>query len=169
MAAMRMLRRDDMNVNLPSATARAYWVNPKRIQALSGNLPSTSTLLSGRTDSGIARQGTREFPSGCFIVDSVSSRASGHDGNHSSTKGPDMDSRQVSVAARTPIAGPSDVRRHIFDALRRKRECDLEELVLSCSSLTWNQVFLEIDRLSRTGEVRLVPRKAGVYAVRLPA
>lgn len=80
-----------------------------------------------------------------------------------------MDSRQVSVAARTPIPGPSEVRRHIFDALRRKRECDLEELVRGCSSFTWNQVFLEVDRLSRTGEVRLLPRKGGVYAVRLPA
>lgn len=80
-----------------------------------------------------------------------------------------MENRAVSVAARAPISGPTDVRRHIFDALRRKRECELEELVLDCSAYTWNQVFLEVDRLSRTGEVRLVPRKAGVYAVCLSA
>lgn len=69
------------------------------------------------------------------------------------------------------LAAPmgTDLRRHIFDALRRKQECDLEELARGCSSYTWNQVFLEVDRLSRTGEVRLVPRRAGVYAVRLTA
>ncbi len=80
-----------------------------------------------------------------------------------------MSNRHVSGRARTPIAAPSDVRRHIFDALRRTRECDLEELVRGCPAFTWNQVFLEVDRMSRTGEVRLVPRKAGAYAVRLPA
>lgn len=63
----------------------------------------------------------------------------------------------------------SDVRTHILDALRRKAECELEELVRVCPAFTWNQVFLEVDRLSRTGELRLVPRRAGVYAVRLSA
>lgn len=33
--------------------------------------------------------------------------------------------------------------------------CSLGELTFICSDLTWNQVFLEIDRLSRTGRVRL--------------
>lgn len=64
--------------------------------------------------------------------------------------------------------GRADVRAHILDALRRKYECDLEELVRVCPAFTWNQVFLEVDRLSRTGELRLLPRRAGVYAVRLP-
>lgn len=63
----------------------------------------------------------------------------------------------------------SDVRTRILDVLRKKPECELEELVRVCSAFTWNQVFLEVDRLSRTGELRLVPRRAGVYAVRLSA
>ncbi len=33
--------------------------------------------------------------------------------------------------------------------------CSLDELVFICSDLTWNQVFFEIDHLSRTGRVRL--------------
>lgn len=64
--------------------------------------------------------------------------------------------------------GRGDVRTHILDALRKRYECELEDLVRHCSAFTWNQVFLEVDRLSRTGEVRLVPRRAGVYAVQLP-
>jgi len=33
--------------------------------------------------------------------------------------------------------------------------CSLDELAFICSDLTWNQVFFEIDHLSRTGRVRL--------------
>jgi hypothetical protein len=34
-----------------------------------------------------------------------------------------------------------------------------------CANLTWNQVFLAVDRLSRRGEIRLVPRSRGAYTV----
>lgn len=34
-------------------------------------------------------------------------------------------------------------------------ECPLEGVVSLCPGLTWNQVFLAIDHLSRTGEVRI--------------
>jgi len=73
--------------------------------------------------------------------------------------------RRIVVAPANRQGVRNDVRTHILDALRRKAECDLEELVGRCPSLTWNQVFLEVDRLSRTGELRLMPRRAGVYAV----
>jgi len=43
-----------------------------------------------------------------------------------------------------------------------------EELLQACDSYTWNQVFLEVDRLSRNGELCLLYRKDGDYAVRLP-
>ncbi len=61
----------------------------------------------------------------------------------------------------------AEVRRQIISALERECECDLEDLVRLCASSTWNQVFLAIDRLSRTGEVRLRPKRAGGYAVTL--
>ncbi len=34
-------------------------------------------------------------------------------------------------------------------------ECPLEEIVDLCPDVTWNQVFLAIDHLSRTGQVRV--------------
>lgn len=34
-------------------------------------------------------------------------------------------------------------------------ECPLEEVVDLCPDVTWNQVFLAIDHLSRTGQVRV--------------
>ena len=46
--------------------------------------------------------------------------------------------------------------------------CDLEEVTRQCANLTWNQVFLAVDRLSRRGEIRLVPRGRGMYTVAFP-
>ena len=34
-------------------------------------------------------------------------------------------------------------------------DCSMEELVTLCPELTWNQVFLAIDYLSRAGEIRV--------------
>lgn len=34
-------------------------------------------------------------------------------------------------------------------------DCAIEEVVGLCPELTWNQVFLAIDYLSRTGQVRI--------------
>jgi len=34
-------------------------------------------------------------------------------------------------------------------------ECPLEEIMDLCPDITWNQVFLAIDHLSRTGQIRL--------------
>ncbi|HRI37207.1 MAG TPA: hypothetical protein PLO50_01495 [Nitrospira sp.] len=41
----------------------------------------------------------------------------------------------------------------------------LEEVVLECPDLTWNQLFCELDRLSRVGQVRLTMKGLGFYAV----
>ncbi len=41
----------------------------------------------------------------------------------------------------------------------------LEEVIFECSGLTWNQVFCELDRLSRAGQVRLTTKGSGLYAV----
>jgi hypothetical protein len=34
-------------------------------------------------------------------------------------------------------------------------DCSIEEVMTLCPELTWNQVFIAIDYLSRTGEVRV--------------
>jgi hypothetical protein len=63
----------------------------------------------------------------------------------------------------------SEITGQIVQMVKRRRACDMEDLVKACSSYTWNQVFLEVDRLSRTGELRLLSKRAGVYTVTLPA
>ncbi|BFU94897.1 MAG: protein of unknown function [Nitrospira sp.] len=63
----------------------------------------------------------------------------------------------------------SDITDRILETVKRTQVCEMEDLVRACSSYTWNQVFLEVDRLSRTGELRLLPKQGGVYAVTLPA
>lgn len=42
-----------------------------------------------------------------------------------------------------------------------------EQLVGTCPGLTWNQIFLEVDRLSRAGHVQLSQAKPGGYCIRL--
>lgn len=49
-------------------------------------------------------------------------------------------------------------------------DCPMEEVVGLCPELTWNQVFLAIDYLSRTGQVRVTMDPARTYRVQaLPA
>jgi len=47
----------------------------------------------------------------------------------------------------------------------RSSGSQLEEVVLECPGLTWNQVFCELDRMSRGGQVRLTMKSPGHYAV----
>jgi hypothetical protein len=56
----------------------------------------------------------------------------------------------------------------VIDVLHHTRACDLEEIMRQCANLTWNQVFLAVDRMSRRGEIRLVPRGRGAYTVTFP-
>lgn len=56
----------------------------------------------------------------------------------------------------------------ILEEVARSPGCLLEELVLACSDLSWNQVFVEVDRLSRRGELVLTMRGPGLYTVHLP-
>lgn len=62
----------------------------------------------------------------------------------------------------------SDLGGQILAVLNRMHEYDLEELLNDFPSYTWNQVFLEVDRMSRSGELRLLFRGPGLYAVSLP-
>ena len=56
----------------------------------------------------------------------------------------------------------------VIDILLHTRTCDFEEVMRQCSDLTWNQVFLAVDRLSRSGELILMPRGRGAYTVTFP-
>ena len=53
----------------------------------------------------------------------------------------------------------------MIDIVHRARACDLEEITRQCPNLPWNQVFLAVDGLSRSGELILVSRGRGLYTV----
>jgi hypothetical protein len=44
-------------------------------------------------------------------------------------------------------------------------DCPMEEIVGLCPDLTWNQVFLAIDYLSRTGQIRVTLDAGRTYRV----
>jgi hypothetical protein len=46
----------------------------------------------------------------------------------------------------------------VIDIMLHRRMCDLEEVTRQSTNLTWNQVFLAVDHLSRRGEIMLMPR-----------
>ena len=48
---------------------------------------------------------------------------------------------------------------------QRGTACPLEEVMELCPQLTWNQVFLAIDHLSRTGQVRVTMDVGKTYTV----
>ena len=60
------------------------------------------------------------------------------------------------------------VEEQVIDLVQRAYACDLEDVTRHCTNLTWNQVFLAVDRLSRRGELRLMPRGRGFYTVTFP-
>lgn len=53
----------------------------------------------------------------------------------------------------------------VLEVIIRSPGSMVDDVVLQCPDLTWNQVFLAIDRLSRAGTVRLTPKGQGFYAV----
>lgn len=56
----------------------------------------------------------------------------------------------------------------IIDLVHKTRACDLEEITSQCTKLTWNQVFLAVDRLSRSGEITLILSGRGMYTLTIP-
>lgn len=64
--------------------------------------------------------------------------------------------------------GDSHAATMILDVFSRVQRCDLDMLVRACPTLTWNQVFSEVDRLSRIGQLRLKYLGRGQYSIELP-
>ena len=63
------------------------------------------------------------------------------------------------------MASYEDVGRRVMEIIIRSPGCDVEEVALECPDLTWNQIFFELDRLSRSGEVVLKQTGPGHYRV----
>jgi len=63
------------------------------------------------------------------------------------------------------MAGVASVDR-VQSALERLgSDCPMEEVVALCPELTWNQVFLAIDYLSRTGQICVTVDPGRTYRV----
>jgi hypothetical protein len=56
----------------------------------------------------------------------------------------------------------------VIDVLHRTPTCDFEEATHHCTNLIWNQVFLAVDRLSRSGEIMLRPKGRDIYTLTFP-
>ena len=63
------------------------------------------------------------------------------------------------------MANDQDVGSRLLEIVEHRPGCDLDEVASECADLTWNQVFLELDRLSRAGEVVLMQSGRGHYSV----
>ena len=66
------------------------------------------------------------------------------------------------MTSRAPITD------RILGTVQHTHGCDLDALAESVPELTWNQVFLEIDRLSREGQILVTCEKGGRYLIQLP-
>lgn len=66
------------------------------------------------------------------------------------------------MASHTPVTD------RILGEVQRTHGCDLDMLTKSLSDLSWSQVFLEVDRLSRQGQVLVTSDTGGRYMIRLP-
>jgi hypothetical protein len=58
-----------------------------------------------------------------------------------------------------------EVTDQILQVIIRSPESSLDDITLECPDLTWNQVFCEIDRMSRMGQVRLTVKGRGLYGI----
>ena len=66
------------------------------------------------------------------------------------------------MASHTPVTD------RILGEVQRTHGCDLDMLTKSLSDLSWAQIFLEVDRLSRDGQVLVTLDTGGRYMIRLP-
>ena len=66
------------------------------------------------------------------------------------------------------MATPSPLTRRVLSEVKRLQSCDLDTLRQNLSDFSWSQVFMEIDRLSRSGQVLVTFGTGGNYTVRIP-
>lgn len=66
------------------------------------------------------------------------------------------------------MANTKTIAAQVLESLQRNSSCEFDTLVAECSEFTWNQIFFEVDRLSRLGQLLLTPVGDGHYFLRLP-
>lgn len=57
----------------------------------------------------------------------------------------------------------------VLEVIVRAPGTMLDDIALECPGLTWNQVFVVIDRLSREGVLTMSPKGRGQYAITFPS
>lgn len=62
---------------------------------------------------------------------------------------------------------PRMLTEQIVAVARQVPDCTIEDVQAALPGCTWNQLFLEIDRMSRTGLLRLSKEGGGSYRIRL--
>ena len=55
----------------------------------------------------------------------------------------------------------------VLEVVQGRPDCRLEDVLGQCPEMTWNQVFLEVARLSLAGRVRLKSKGVGIYLIKL--
>ena len=83
-------------------------------------------------------------------------------------KGYSLDRDEGEMMPRRVLPNQNDLRKRVLRIVRKNKMCDLDTLIQECTSYSWTEVFLEVDQLSRSGELCLLSEKAGEYTVTLP-
>lgn len=63
------------------------------------------------------------------------------------------------------MATSPDSGSRVLKIVQQAQECDVEELTAHRPEMTWNQVFLALDRLSRSSQILLKQNGPGHYSV----
>lgn len=63
------------------------------------------------------------------------------------------------------MATARDLNTILLEMVEQSPDCDVDELAVHCPQATWNQVFLALDNLSRSGQVSLRQQGPGHYKV----
>src|SRR5437867_1865060 len=53
----------------------------------------------------------------------------------------------------------------ILEAVRANPDCTLDQLIFKVSGASWSEVFLEVDRMSRSGQLRLTKSSSGMTTI----
>jgi hypothetical protein len=56
----------------------------------------------------------------------------------------------------------------ILESLQGSSECEFETLVTGLPQFTWNEIFSEVSRLSRMGQI-IITRGVGIFTIRQSA
>ncbi|ALA58666.1 hypothetical protein [Nitrospira moscoviensis] len=66
------------------------------------------------------------------------------------------------------MAKTAAITTQVLRAVKRRASCEFDELAAECQEYSWSQIFLEVDRLNRLGELRLTQLGDGRYLLTLP-